>query len=174
MRTSIMTEKIARRGVRTPAEYAADPLDQVTVGTIASTPVVTLQADDTLDEVRAWIAAGAAGSTHQGFPVLDGRGVLIGVLTRRDLTATGAGSAKIRDLIRLPVRYVYDDCSARAATEHMVNHDIGRLPVVNRVGTPRLVGIITRSDILSCYRRQIEEEQMEAPSMRLRNPRRAD
>ncbi len=40
-KNSIMTEKIARRGIRTPAEYMADPLEQVIVGDIASKPVVT-------------------------------------------------------------------------------------------------------------------------------------
>lgn len=172
MRTTIMTEKIARRGVRTPAEYAADPLDQVVVRSIATSPVVTLKAEDMLGDVRAWITSGAAGSSHQGFPVLDKRGVLIGVLTRRDLLSNDSDSARISDLIRQFARFVYDDCTARQAVEHMVNHDIGRLPVVNRVGVPRVIGIITRSDILSCYRRQIEEDQPEAPSMRFRKPRR--
>ncbi len=45
---SIMTEKIARRGIRTPADYVPDPLEQVTVAEIASKPVVTLQADDSV------------------------------------------------------------------------------------------------------------------------------
>ena len=40
-KNSIMTEKIARRGVRAPAEYVADPLEQVIVGEIATKPVVS-------------------------------------------------------------------------------------------------------------------------------------
>src|SRR5207245_10519397 len=54
MRNTIMTEKIARRGVRVPGEYAADFLDQVTAGACASKPVVTLNADDALAAVREW------------------------------------------------------------------------------------------------------------------------
>src|SRR5205823_5998922 len=69
MRNTIMTEKIARRGVRVPGEYAADFLDQVTVGLCASKPVVTLNADDLLEAVRGWIAGHGQGSSHQGFPV---------------------------------------------------------------------------------------------------------
>jgi CIC family chloride channel protein len=35
--------------------------------------------------VRAWLAGGAAGTRHQGFPVVDGAGWLLGVVTRREL-----------------------------------------------------------------------------------------
>src|SRR5438132_550597 len=48
MRNTIMTEKIARRGIRVPAEYEADFLDQILVSTVASKGVVSLNADDTV------------------------------------------------------------------------------------------------------------------------------
>ncbi|HLJ75310.1 MAG TPA: chloride channel protein, partial [Thermoanaerobaculia bacterium] len=43
MRNTIMTEKLARRGVRVPAEYAADYLDRIRVGDACSRNVVTLR-----------------------------------------------------------------------------------------------------------------------------------
>ena len=47
------------------------------------------------------------------------------------------------------MKFVYDDCTVRQAADHMVNHNIGRLPVVLRNEPTRLIGIVTRSDILS-------------------------
>ncbi|MFL5455818.1 MAG: chloride channel protein, partial [Myxococcales bacterium] len=85
MRNTIMTEKIARRGVRVPGEYAADFLDQIQAGAAAAKPVVSLRADQTLAEVRAFVQSGVDGSSHQGFPVVDGEGLLVGVVTRRDI-----------------------------------------------------------------------------------------
>src|SRR5205823_962270 len=85
MRNTIMTEKIARRGVRVPAEYEADFLDQVLVREVASEGAISLKVDDTLQAVRAWIATGGPGTRHQGFPLMDSNGHLAGVLTRRDL-----------------------------------------------------------------------------------------
>src|SRR5437870_2174544 len=85
MRNTIMTEKIARRGVRVPGEYAADFLDQIQAGVVASRPVVSLPADELLERVRSRILSRAPGHTHQGFPVIDARGDLAGVVTRRDL-----------------------------------------------------------------------------------------
>src|SRR3954465_3269462 len=74
MRNTIMTEKLARRGVRVPAEYAADFLDQIAVGDAGSTKVVTLPADSVLAD------AGHVLDTHQGFPVVDANQHVIGVV----------------------------------------------------------------------------------------------
>jgi H+/Cl- antiporter ClcA/CBS domain-containing protein len=164
MRHTIMTEKIARRGVRTPAEYVADALDRVLVRSIAAANVVALKAADPLDDVRKWISSGAPGSSHQGFPVLDEKGHLVGVVTRRDLLGGPAG-LKVRDVIKLFPKFVYDDSTARQAADHMANHGVGRLPVISREDTTKLVGIVTRSDILACYRRSLDEERREAPTI---------
>ncbi|HET7538375.1 MAG TPA: chloride channel protein, partial [Polyangiaceae bacterium] len=48
MRNTIMTEKIARRGIRVPSEYAADFLEQVKVGDFATRDVVAFAASDSL------------------------------------------------------------------------------------------------------------------------------
>ncbi|HKO46405.1 MAG TPA: chloride channel protein, partial [Polyangiaceae bacterium] len=48
MRNTIMTEKIARRGIRVPSEYAADFLDQVRVADFAAKEVIAFAASDTL------------------------------------------------------------------------------------------------------------------------------
>src|SRR5438128_1458271 len=131
MRNTIMTEKIARRGVRVPGEYAADFLDQVTAGVCASKPVVTLNADDALTAVREWLAGRGRESTHQGFPVVDSRGELVGVVPRRDLREATNG-ARVRDLIKRPVAVVYEDTTLREAADHMIHEGVGRLPVVSR------------------------------------------
>ncbi|TMA25942.1 MAG: chloride channel protein [Deltaproteobacteria bacterium] len=163
MRNTIMTEKIARRGVRVPGEYAADFLDQITAGLAASKPVVTLKADDAVEQVRAWIATHGAGTTHQGFPVVDARGELVGVVTRRDLLGGEAGC--VRDLIRRPVAVAFEDSSLREAADHMVHEGVGRLPVVSRAAPRSLVGIITRSDLLAAHRRRLEETHVAEQSI---------
>ena len=148
MRNTIMTEKIARRGIRVPEEYAADFLDQMLVRDVASKNVVALRGEQTLEKVRMDIASGRLGMTHQGFPVLDRNDHLIGVLTRRCLLDSQYPACMpVSDLIQRPPVVIYGDCSLREATDHMVRHGIGRLPVLDR-GTQRLTGFITRSDLL--------------------------
>jgi len=159
MRNTIMTEKIARRGVRVPVEYASDFLDQVLVKEVMAREVIAFPADRVLAEVRVFLASGAAGASHQGFPVIDGQGHLLGVLTRRDLLDGAAGDTRMGTLVRRPPVVVYDDCSLREAADHLVRHDVGRLPVMSRQKPGALVGIVTRSDVLKAHRRRIRESQ---------------
>jgi H+/Cl- antiporter ClcA/CBS domain-containing protein len=168
MKNSLMTEKIARRGLRIPAEYMADILDQVFVRNVASTNLVTLRAEETVGQARTWLAAGAGGTTHQGFPVLNERNVLVGVLTRRDLldAALEEGS-RLADVIARPPKFVYHDCTVRQAANHMVNHHIGRLPVVRRGPKPEVIGMITRSDILSVFQRHVDDALRQPPTFHL-------
>jgi CBS domain-containing protein len=173
MRNTIMTEKIVRRGVRVPAEYAADFLEQVTAGLAAAKPVVTIKADDLVSAVRAWIEAREPGSTHQGFPVIDGNGDLTGVVTRRDLLAHDLpAGAHVRDLVRRPVAVVYEDNTLREAADHMVREGIGRLPVVSRKEPRKPIGMITRSDLLSAHERRLDETQKAEQTIDWRGARR--
>jgi chloride channel protein, CIC family len=173
MRHTIMTEKIARRGVRTPAEYVADALDQILVRKVATTSVMALKADDPIEHVRQWLAAGGPDSRHQGFPVLDSKQTLIGVLTRRNLLDESVSrTAKVRDLLKRPPKFVYEDSTVRQAADHMANHDIGRLPVMSREQPPQLVAIITRSDIINCFRGGVDDNRRAAPTITFAIPRR--
>jgi len=157
MRHSIMTEKLARRGTRIRSEYAADFLEQVLVREIASTEVVTLPAEEPVEEVRDRIAARTPGSQHQGFPVVNARGDLVGVVTRRDLLDLDIEfTALVGDLIKRPAVVIYDDSSAREAADHMVHERVGRLPVVARANPRRVIGIVSRSDLLEAHERRLQ------------------
>jgi len=168
---SIMTEKIARRGIRTPAEYEADSLDQVLVKAVASSPAVTVSAASTIGELRAWVVSGRPEATHGGYPVIGDGGHLVGIVTRRDLANPAWQDAQTAgDVVRQLPRYVYEDCTVRQAVDHMVNHGIGRLPVVTRATPPQVVGILTRSDVLSVFRNRARQSEPQPPTLRVRFP----
>ena len=159
MRTTIMTEKIVRRGVRVPSEYVADYLDQVLVRDACSREVVSLRTDQAVSEVRAWLQAGGRDAQHQGFPVLDAQGHVRGVVTRRVLLDPHVPDATvIGDLLRQarPI-VVREDHSLREAADHMVEADIGRLVVVAADDSRRMVGILTRGDLLAAHRQRLRE-----------------
>jgi len=156
-RHSIMTEKLARRGAIVRPEYAVDHLAQVLVRDVGLRDVVTLQADDDLGTVRHWLASGASGSTHQGFPVLDAQKRLIGVLTRRDLLdVANPDVLPVSAVLRRPPVVVYEDSSLRDAADQMVIERVGRLPVVRRDAERTVVGIISRSDLLAAHAPRLE------------------
>jgi CBS domain-containing protein len=157
MRETIMTEKISRRGVRVPADYEADFLGQVLVRDACSRDVVSLPAEQTLEETRRWIASRARGTSHQGYPVVDRNGALAGVLTRRVLLdPLQDGSRILRELLTRPLAVVFEDSTLREAADHMVGEDVGRLPVVARERPTRVVGFITRGDLLAAHRGRLD------------------
>ena len=158
MKHTIMTERLARRGTPVRTEYAADYLDQLLVRDHAARQVVTLGGQQTLAEVRRWMADGAGGASHQGFPVLDQSGGLIGVVTRRDLTDPKAeDAATVGSLIKRPPVIIFDDNTLRQAADHMVRARVGRLPVVSRKTPRQVVGILSRSDLLEAHEDRLDE-----------------
>ncbi len=167
-----MTEKIARRGVRIAGGYTADFLDLVLVKDRARSPVVTLDAKRLVSDVMRWIASGAKEADHQGFPVVDDRGFLTGVVTRRELSAAVDG-ALVQSLVRRKPVVVFEDSSLREAVEQMVRAGVGRLPVVKREDPRRIVAILTRSDILEAHRRRMEDTDVYERSLELPQPKRA-
>jgi CBS domain-containing protein len=158
MRNTIMTEKIARRGVRVPGEYAADFLDQIQAGVAAAKPVVALRAGQSLDEVRAFVTSHQAGSSHQGFPVVDAQGLLVGVVTRRDLLDPEVpATALVGKLVHRAAAVAFEDSTLREAADHMVREGVGRLPVVSRDQPRKVIGMLTRSDLLAAHRTRLDE-----------------
>jgi len=156
-RNSIMTEKLARRGANVRSEYTADYLAQKLVRDAAAPDVSTLRATDSLGEVRRWLGSHEPGSSHQGFPVVGEDGLLLGVLTRRDLVGSEDDeSTPLVALIRRAPVVVYADNTLRDAADHMVREGVGRLPVVERGAPRRLVGILSRSDLLSAHAGRLE------------------
>ena len=151
-RTSIMTEKLARRGATVRVEYTADYLAQRLVRETATGKVVSLRAWDSLRDVRTWLSSHAPGTSHQGYPVLDEEGMLVGVLTRRDLVgSTEDESVPLIALVgRVPV-VVFSDNTLRDAADHMVRAGVGRLPVVDRDAPRVVIGMISRSDLLEAH-----------------------
>jgi len=95
---------------------------------------------------------------HQGFPVLDANNQLLGVVTRRDLTnIRNVDVAEIGSLIRRSVLAVREDHSLREAADHMVEADVGRVIVLGKETPHRMVGILTRGDLLSAHAQRLRE-----------------
>lgn len=114
-----------------------------------------------------WMAGGGAGATHQGFPVLSDAGTVLGVLTRRDLLDPAADASRtVAQSIRRAPIVVFDDSTLRDAADQMVKEAVGRLPVVGRAAPHRLVGIISRSDLLSAHAPRLDAASRVQPARR--------
>lgn len=88
---------------------------------------------------------------HMGYPIVDENGELVGIVTFEDIM-------KIPQMDRSKVRVssirheklftVYPDDTALDAYKAIIEHGIGRVLVVDRKDPKKLLGIITRTDIM--------------------------
>src|SRR3546814_650600 len=160
MRNTIMTEKIVRRGVRVPLEYSVDFLQRMLVGQVYNRDVVTLKAEDTLERVQQWIQQGGPDTRHHGYPIVDTKGAVIGVLTVRDLlNPRTPPETPIGQLVDRPPVAVEEDYSLREASDLMVNAGVGRLIVMSRGPSAQMLGILTRGDLITAHAYRLRESR---------------
>lgn len=152
MKTSIMTEKIARRGRPIPAEYSTDHLAQILVSDVGLGEVTTINATETVGALQVWLRSGADGTAHHGFPVLvDGgsrqgdAGRVLGVITQREIFSCEQLTAPAASLVGRAVIAVTPGATLRQAADTMLREKVGRLPILEE---GKLAGIVTRSDLL--------------------------
>jgi CBS domain-containing protein len=171
MRDTIMTERLVRRGVPVVTEYAVDYLSQVTARDRASREVVTLAAEQPLELTHAWLEEGGPGTSHQGFPVVNASGSVVGLLTRRDLLAPAVGATVVRDLIHRPLVAAYEGNTLREVADLMVRQRVGRVPIISTDGKRQLVGLLSRSDVLAAHEQRLDARTPAEPTIRLAFPR---
>ncbi len=155
MRSNLLTEKFARRGGRALFHPQTDFMDSVLVKEAFTPNPVYLNGDETCAVARKKVATDAKYMPYDGFPILDEHQHLLGVLTTHDLLHPDtAPETKLSEMVRRPPVVIYSDCSLRRADQMMVRHAVGRLVVMDRDAPSKILGIITRDDLLTAHRQR--------------------
>ncbi|WP_347491482.1 CBS domain-containing protein [Desulfoscipio sp. XC116] len=92
---------------------------------------------------------------HTGLPVVKGE-KLTGVISRRDVEKAnhhGLGHAPVKGFMTVRVVSVPPDMPVSELQELMINHDIGRVPVVE---DGKILGIVSRTDILRTLHGEVQ------------------
>jgi len=152
-RTSIYTQKLFKRGVRYRVAHDVNVLEEITVGEIMHEGVETIHQDMPYDEAYHMVFT----SHHNGFPVVDNDGHLVGIITEGDfgrhmLTGTTrAHEVKLKEIMCTHVKTVYPDTPVWEVHQLFDQLRFGRFPVVSRDNPREIVGIVTRSDLIHAY-----------------------
>jgi H+/Cl- antiporter ClcA/CBS domain-containing protein len=167
-KSSIMTEKLARRGLRIHQDYEADVLHQVGVAEVMDPNPPVIPDSLTVGELAGRIAQhDPAVSRHEGLFIVGPDGQLQGIITRGDILRAleedaGGGRAALdagsRDIV-----VAYPDEMLSEASAKMLTHNIGRLPVVDRTNPRKIVGYLGRQSIMTGRMRRFEEEHVREP-----------
>ncbi len=152
---TLYTKQVPTR-VESPAhrsEMIVDLLEEVRVeeAMVPAEKVVSVSPDNTILDVLRLIEK----TGYIGYPVIE-NGKLVGVITLEDvekIPVEDRAKTKVRDVMTTELIVAYPDEDLRSALAKMVNHNIGRLLVVPREDRTKLLGIITKGDIIRAYAR---------------------
>jgi chloride channel protein, CIC family len=160
---SIMTEKLARRGLETYSEYETNVMKQVKVGEIMAEGVVTVGPQETVRSVADRMASGDPRLVqHRALPIVTQDGRLVGIVTQGDilrgLEEKPAGDLRVIDVGSRSLVVTYPDESAFDALTKMLMNNVGRLPVVDRKNPEKMVGYINRAAVMACWGTHLHQE----------------
>lgn len=155
---SILTEKIVRRGRRIYREYGVDPLEQSFIADVMTRDVKAIPAQMPVAEVITQFFGGT--QSQRAYPVQqDGR--LLDMVERNAFLNLEADelTQPIAKLIGKPSPvFALSTETCRMIASRMAAMDIERLPVIDSPETRKLVGIVSRSDLVKPRRAAYEEE----------------
>ncbi|MEA3143026.1 MAG: chloride channel protein family [Thermoplasmata archaeon] len=144
---SLYTIKLAQKGIHYEHDRVQSPLDFLQVKDVMSTKVDTLSSTLTVGEAfNRMMDLG-----HTGYPVTDAEERLIGIVTRRDLSKhmqSGKGAQPLNDVVSGLCITAFPEEMLYRARDRIYQQDIGRLIVVDPADRKKVVGILTRSDLL--------------------------
>jgi CBS domain-containing protein len=165
-RASIMTEKLARRGLRIHQEYEIDVLQHTLVSETMDSEPPLIRSDTRVSELADQIARGEPGvSRHQALLVIDAEGKLTGMVTRGDVLRAleKDSSVTVLDAASRNVVVTYPDETLHDAVAKMLRYNVGRLPVVDRKDDRHVVGYLGRPGIRAARLRRLDEEHVREP-----------
>jgi H+/Cl- antiporter ClcA/CBS domain-containing protein len=162
---SIMTEKLARRGLNTHQEYETNALKQLQVKEVMTHDVATVPPETTVHAAAERFATGdLKASRHHALPIVDSAGRLLGLVTQGDLLralqADPAGEMSVLDAGTRSLVVAHPDERVFDAVTKMLENNIGRLPVVDRKDPRRMVGYINRASVMGSWRGHLHEESV--------------
>jgi tRNA nucleotidyltransferase (CCA-adding enzyme) len=120
---------------------------KVKVRDVMTSPVRVLTPETSVEEARKIMLRYG----HSGVPIISGDEI-VGVLSRKDIdkaTQHKLDQIEVQKIMSRNIITISQDASLDEAQKLLIEKEIGRLPVIN--GRKKLVGLITRTDILRVW-----------------------
>jgi len=157
-RETIYSLKLVRRGVDLRQLNKASPLREVTVEQAMTWDFPTVPPTMPVRELVAKLRR----TGHHGFPVVNEKEELVGVVTIADVEAAMARGSlmglTVKDIASKSVVVAYPDEFIHDVFVKLGSQDIGRIPVVDRRNPKRLLGVLRRHDVLTAYSKYLKRK----------------
>lgn len=156
MENTIMTEKIARRGVYTPDSYEPDLLQMLSVADIVKDAGTVLTSTQTILQARELLAPGKPAGNF--FIVTAPDGTYAGMVSAAEIHNHSLNpSSSIKSITKTSVQAVKNNDSLKHAVDMMAEEGAEVLPVISADNT--VIAGISYKDILNAYQRNINENR---------------
>ena len=159
MKRSILTEKVARRGRHILREYTVDALEFLQAGQLMTRDPQTLPGEMAVADAVRFFSDEAQ---HRSYPVVDKRGALLGLVSRTDALQWKVAEQREGKLAEVlsdaSTKFAYPETPCGEVADMMIDSGVGRIPIVDHQDR-RVVGIISRQDLLKVRSRQKSGEQ---------------
>lgn len=167
MRTTIMTEKIKRRGINLPENYRPDVLALKSVADIVcrTEECITTSIDET---VYSLVDRIKRSDIDQRMILIIDNGFAVGIIEKRKLYKIKDASSHASLLMEEKMYTIYPDNALEIALEIMLKSGQSVLPVVER-NTKSLLGIVTEWDILRVFEKRFIEDKQIQQHISIRN-----
>ncbi|MCL5267006.1 MAG: chloride channel protein [Bacteroidetes bacterium] len=168
-RNSVITEKLVRRGLLIPQDYEADIFKRVPVSDVMDTDVPAIGIDMTIRELSEKIHRGDPDvNRHKGIPIVNAENKLVGIITHNDIRRAVQAGLQDKTVLEVGSKdliLAFQAESLYEAVVRMLNHDIGRLPVVKRDDVHTIVGYLGRGQVISARLKKLAEDGIIPPEV---------
>ncbi|MET3501706.1 H+/Cl- antiporter ClcA/predicted transcriptional regulator [Mucilaginibacter rubeus] len=168
MENTIMTEKIARRGVYTPDSYEPDLLQVLTVADVNNEVGETLKSNSTIAETRAWLTGNNI--TQSFFIVTKNDGSYAGMVSLTDIyNHSISAELTISNITKASKQAVRSNDPLKRVVEIMAEESAEVLPVIAAGNT--IAGQISYKEILNTYYQYVAENRKQNTQISLKRRR---
>ncbi|MGH8398331.1 MAG: chloride channel protein [Gammaproteobacteria bacterium] len=161
MKRSILTEKVARRGLQIFREYGVDPMGTQLVKDLMTTDVMTIP--DSMTAAQAWDEYfGYTTQKFRSYPVVDDQVRILGIVTRMEMANFKAASPdkKLAECFKdQRPAVITPETTCQEAAGRMAMERMERLPVVADEESMKLLGVVTRFDVVKALLPYFESEK---------------
>ncbi len=172
MKRSILTEKVARRGVHVAREYSVDALEGIRIETVMRKDFSTVSEESPVKDLVETFVKGEGNAV--GYPVVNASGELQGYVTREMILShvlkDDYEGLHVGDIAYKGHVVVFADQPMKMAAEALSSSGLGSIPVVERFNPQRVLGLVSRESIFDARIALSKEERVREKHLSLPRP----
>ncbi|KAA9038149.1 chloride channel protein [Ginsengibacter hankyongi] len=166
MESTIMTEKITRRGVKTPDSYEPDILEKILVKEVIKENELVINEENSIRDVRQWLEKEKEYISNY-FIIVSKDNEFMGIISSSSLFSNHQNQDNpVGKLIKRNNFSVTMDTPLRTAVEMMARENVDILPVVSDKKT--VTGVLSYKEIISAYKHGMDDNEKKNPGISIK------